>query len=300
VLGSPSVAPTRPQERESGQPAAATVRAHTASLVKQIADGFRRNDLLTYASAISFQILTAIVPFLLFVFALAGLLHDHSAWRDHLAPQIRANVPPAIFSVITNAVNRVFTHQAVLWATLGGALALWQVSGAVRAVMGALGRIYGAQSQRAFIKRYYISFVLSIEVGVSFVMVGACLLFAPFLWNEHHDLGSELLAGVVRWTLVIALLLFAVGVLVRHAPGRAQTLPWVSLGAGIVIASWVLVSLGFSFYLNDIASYQSIFGGLAFLIVALAYLYISTIVFLFGTQLDAIIRTRATGSPWGH
>jgi hypothetical protein len=35
-------------------------------------DGFRRHDLLTYASAISFQILSAIIPFLLFVLGVAG------------------------------------------------------------------------------------------------------------------------------------------------------------------------------------------------------------------------------------
>src|SRR5829696_4397513 len=38
-------------------------------------DAYVENDLLTYASAISFQILSAIVPFLLFGFGLLGFLH---------------------------------------------------------------------------------------------------------------------------------------------------------------------------------------------------------------------------------
>src|SRR5947209_19099302 len=61
-------------------------------VLRALVDGFNRNDLLTYASAIAFQILTAIVPFLLFVLAVAALLHDHSVWLHHLAPAIRANV----------------------------------------------------------------------------------------------------------------------------------------------------------------------------------------------------------------
>jgi uncharacterized BrkB/YihY/UPF0761 family membrane protein len=56
----------------------------------------------------------------------------------------------------------------------------------------------------------------------------------------------------------------------------------------------------FRFYLTDIASYDSVFGNLAVVIVAMAYLYISTTMFLFGAQLDAIIRLRATGIPSGH
>src|SRR6187200_785331 len=114
------------------------LRARTRELARALLDGFKRNDLLTYSSAISFQILTAIVPFVLFVLAVGGLLHLNSVWRDHLEPDIQANVSGAMFAVISNAVNKVFLTRQWLWATVGGALALWQVSGAVRAVMGAL------------------------------------------------------------------------------------------------------------------------------------------------------------------
>jgi membrane protein len=268
-------------------------------LTTEILDGFKRHDLLTYSSAISFQILTALIPFALFVLAVAGLVHASDVWRNHLEPQLRANVSPDVFGVISSAVNQVFAGRQVMWATVGGALALWQVSGAVRAVMGALGRIYEAPAERPFIKRYAISFVLSIEVGGCFVLIGVCLIFAPFFWSANDGVIADAVGVLVRWALVIALLLLIVGLLVRHAPARAQRLPWVSLGAGLVIGTWVVVSLGFYFYLTGIASYQSVFGSLAAVIVAMGYLYISTTVFLFGAQLDAIIRARATGCPVG-
>ena len=268
-------------------------------LVRALLDGFEQHDLLTYASAISFQILTAIIPFLLFVLAAAGLLHLNGVWQDHLEPQIQANVSSAVFAVIQNAVNTVFAGRRVFWATLGGGLALWQVSGAVRAVMGALARIYGASVERSFVRRYAVSFVLSIEVGACFVLAAVCLLLAPFVSVGHPGVVWDAFAFLVRWGLVVTLLLLAVGLLVRHGPATAQTLPWVSLGATIVIASWVIVSLVFYLYLTDLASYESVFGNLAAVIVAMAYLYISAIVFLFGAQLDAIIRAQATGALSG-
>ncbi|MEA2147897.1 MAG: rane protein [Solirubrobacteraceae bacterium] len=268
-------------------------------MASAVLDGFKRHDLLTYASAISFQILTAVIPFLLFVLALAGLLHLNGVWRDHLEPQIQANVSQPVFVVIESAVQKVFAGGRVLWATLGGGLALWQVSGAVRAVMGALARIYGASGERSFLRRYSVSFVLSVEVGACFTLVALCLLLAPFFSIAHPGALWRIFAFVVRWGLVVALLLVVVGLLVRHAPATAQTLPWVSLGASIVIASWVIVSVVFYLYLTDLASYESVFGSLAAVIVAMAYLYISTTVFLFGAQLDAIIRAQATGTLSG-
>ncbi len=267
---------------------------------RAVLDGFKQNNLLTYASAISFQILTAVIPFLLFVLAVVGLLHLNSVWKDHLQPEIRENVSPAVFTVISNAVDNVFASKRLLWATGGGLLALWQVSGAVRAVMGALAGIYGAKGERPFAKRYAISFVLSIEVGGCFILAALCALLAPFVSVHHGGAAWDVLAFLTRWVLTVALLLLAVGLLVRHAPSTPQTLPWVTLGATIVIVSWVIVSLGFYLYLTKIASYQSVFGSLAAVIIVLAYLYISTTVFLFGAQLDAIIRARAGGPSGVH
>jgi membrane protein len=61
----------------------------------------------------------------------------------------------------------------------------------------------------------------------------------------------------------------------------------------------LIVSFGFYFYLTALASYGSVFGSLASVIVVMAYLYISTTAFLFGAQLDAIIRAQATGTLSG-
>jgi membrane protein len=273
---------------------AARARALAGDLVR----GFEAHDLLTYASAISFQILTAIIPFLLFVLAVTSLF-DPGVWHDHLEPQVRANVSASMLAVIQSAVGKVLTGRRIVWATLGGGLALWQISGAVRAVMGALGRIYESPVRRPFVRRYSISFVLSIELGICFTLTAACLLFAPFFWSLHSGWFPNLSGLLIRWLLATATLVLVVGLLVRHAPACAQPTPWVSLGAGIVIALWLVVSFTFYFYLTDIASYQSVFGNLAAVIVAMAYLYVSTTVFLFGAQLDAIIRARTTGSAAG-
>src|ERR1700689_4152729 len=136
MLKSRSISPARPPADRPALSSAGNRRLvpRAQALLPPLLDGFKQHDLMTYASAISFQILTAIIPFLLFVLAVAGLLHLNDVWRDHLEPQIRADVSRAVFAVINDAVNNVFAGRRLLWATVGGAVALWQVSGAVRAV----------------------------------------------------------------------------------------------------------------------------------------------------------------------
>jgi membrane protein len=268
-------------------------------LGQALLDGFKQHDLLTYSSAISFQILTAVVPFFMFVLALAGLLHLNSVWLNHVAPEIRTHVSPAVFSVISSAVNKAFSGRQLVWVTFGGGLALWQVSGAVRAVMGAFDGIYGASSERPFFRRYLISFALAIGTGGCFILATVCLVLAPFFVVRHAGAAWDVFAFLARWALAVGFLSLAVGLLVRVAPATSQPLPWVSLGMTIVIVWWLIVSVGFYFYLTGLASYASVFGSLASVIVVMAYLYISTTAFLFGAQLDAIIRAQATGTLSG-
>jgi membrane protein len=268
-------------------------------LWRALVDGFKQHDLLTYSSAISFQILTAVVPFAMSMLALAGLLHLNGVWRSHVAPDIRPHVSPAVFSVISSAVSKIFAGRQLLWATLGGGLALWQVSGAVRAVMGAFDRIYGASSERPLIRRYLISFALAMATGACFIAATLCLALAPFFAVRHPGAAWDVFAFLARWVLTIGFLSLAVGLLVHVAPATFQPLPWVSLGTAIVIVWWVIVSVCFYLYLTTVASYGSVFGSLASVIVVMAYLYISTTAFLFGAQLDAIIRAQATGALSG-
>src|SRR3954469_18793697 len=109
---------------------------------------FEEHDLLTSASAISFQIFTALVPFLLFAFALLGFLSLGDVWQEHVASHVKANVSPAMFSVIDDTVTKGLASRPLFWMTAGLVLAVWQISGAVRAIMGALNRIYRVEADR--------------------------------------------------------------------------------------------------------------------------------------------------------
>jgi membrane protein len=88
------------------------------------------------------------------------------------------------------------------------------------------------------------------------------------------------------------LLALGVGLLVRYGSATRQPLPWVSVGTGLVLAAWVLTSIGFGLYATYIASYGSVFGHLATFFVLLIYVYLIANAFLVGIQLDANVRER--------
>jgi membrane protein len=276
----------------------ALVRARELSVRRVASDlvrHFEELDLLTSASAISFQILTAIVPFLLFAFALLGFLSLDSVWQDHVAPHVKPNVSPAGYAVIQDTVNRVLGSHQFFWMTAGLVLAIWQVSGAVRAVMGALNRIYRCDTDRPWRRRMLVSTVLAVAVGAALLAAIAVVTLTPLLYH-HPGQPTLALLFVLRWGMAGALMLIAVGLLLRYGPARRRPMHWVSFGTLLVIGSWILMSIGFGAYLRFVASYQSVFGNLATIVVLMGYIYLSSLVFLGGAQVDAIARRRLADS----
>jgi membrane protein len=259
------------------------------NLTRQVVDGFEQNDLLTYASAIAFQVLTAIVPFLLFLLGLLSLLDLTEVWADDLAPEVQERVSPNSFRLIDETVRTVLDERQLFWVTGGFLLALWQISGGVRAVMGALDGVYDTRRHRPARERYPLSIALALVVGLLIVAAAVVARFVPLLYEDLPDL-LDVASFAGRWLLTAALLALAVGMLVHYAPGVRRPLPWVSFGTLLVIVGWVVMSIGFSVYLTQIASYGSVFGHLATVIVLMAYLYAVAVVFLAGAQIDAVVR----------
>ena len=261
------------------------IRAH----LRRYVDAFVEHDLLTYASAISFQILSSLVPFLLFGIGLLGFLHLEDVWSRDLGPDARASVSGATFQFMDETIRKALGSRQLFWITAGFLLALWEVSGAVRAVMGALNRLYGDETRRSWGRRMVVSTALALAVGACWLAAIAAVIVAPMIYGDVSGVLAALLF-VARWAAAGALLLLAIAVLLHFAPERHQPLEWVTFGTVLIMAGWLLMSLGFGVYLREIADYNSIFGGLATVVVLIAYLYASSLVFLGGAQVDALMR----------
>jgi membrane protein len=273
-------------------------RADVASGIRELVRSFGERKLFIWASALSFQIIKAMVPFLLFALGLLGFLDLASAWTD-IAKNIKPNMSPAAFKVVDSTAKQVLTSKQVFWVTAGFALATWWMSAAIRTIMGGLSQIYDIVDSRSWKQRLATSIMLAIAVGFLVIAATAVLWLGPLLYGDVPQPLAALLF-LVRWLVAAALLALAVGLTVRYGPDSDQPTEWVSIGTAIVVIAWSLTSILFGLYIRYIASYGSIFGNLATIVVLFVYVYLSTTVFFAGVQVDAIIRHRVEGNPQGR
>jgi membrane protein len=260
-------------------------------IVRLWVDLFDRHDLLTYASAIALRTFIAAVACSLFMLGILGASHQRDLWRKTIAPQIEPRVLPHVFDGIDQTVHRVFSSSTAGLLALASALAVWEVSGIIRAAIGALDEIYETPEPRPFWIRFPLSFGLAILVLAS--MLGAIAI----LWAGHVSGALSIPILILRWPAAIALVAFAFELIVRWAPAKHRRARWASLGSILVVVGWIGETLIFAEYVRTVANFRTAIGSLEVFIFLATYFYIASIVLLVAMELDELVRADLERPP---
>lgn len=264
--------------------------------VKLWVDLFDRHLLLDHASAIAFQVLKALVPLTLFGLALLGALGEEKIWRESIFPRIEPHLDQTTAHAINASVQRIFTTSSTGLLAFASLLVIWYLSGAVRAVMGALNDIYEVEETRRWTVRFPLSFALA--VGIAVCLVGAVVVVAAGTALASHGLAG-VTVSVGRWLVAIALLSLAVGLLVRFAPAKHRPSRWATAGSVLVIVAWIGATLLFELFVSHVANFKTAVGNLTVFLVLIGYVYTSSIIFLVGVELDELLREDAAKGERG-
>jgi membrane protein len=272
----------------------ATVVKRTRGAAELLHNRFAEHELLTYASAIAFQVLKSLIPLTLLGIALLGAVGRRDIWTKHVAPALKSRLDQPVFHAIDFGVEKIFASNSAGLILFSAVLTVWFVSSAVRAIMGAINRIYGAKDERPLWVRWPLSF------GLAFCIVAGIVGAALLVEAVPKQSGSlEILLVAVRWLGALAALVAVTGVLVRLAPARRRPKRWASAGAVLVIGTWIVTSVAFHWYVSTFANFKSAIGQLTVFIVLMAYAYASSIVLLVGIEIDELLREDASSKERG-
>jgi YihY family inner membrane protein len=243
---------------------------------------FAANNLLTYASAIALQLLVALAALLFLAVTLLHPLHEMRLWSQTVEPALASRLPVEWMAAIVWSVQREASSTNPALIVFGSVVSIWEVSGAVRAVIGALNRIYGVDEERPFVRRFGVSFALAVAITVLAILAA----FAGGGAFEPHvtaiDVAERVLVPAAAVYAMVALLVYVAPA--RHLPWR-----WASAGSILIVVAWLVVSIAYAYWLANVVNLRSTDGTLALVLSTVGYLYASAIVFLVGAQLDQLL-----------
>jgi membrane protein len=245
---------------------------------------FDRHSLLTYASAIALRMFIAAVACTLFALGILGVSHQERLWRQTIGPAIEPKVLPHVFDGIDQTVNRVFSSSTVGLLALASALAVWEVSGIIRAGIGALDEIYETPEPRPFWIRFPLSWGLAVLVLAT--MLGAIAI----VWAGHVSGAWSIPILILRWPAAAVLVALAFELIVRWGPAKHRRVRWASLGSALVVVGWIGETLIFGAYVRGVANFRTPVGSLEVFIFLATYFYIAAIILLVAMELDELVR----------
>jgi membrane protein len=156
--------------------------------------------------------------------------------------------------------------------------------------MHALNVAYDVEERPEW-KEYALSILYAILLAVLIIVALGLLLIGSQMaewFTQQLGIGSVFVTlwGWLRIPTATLLLIVFLALVYYLFSNLDQPFRVITLGTVVAVIVWLGASLGFSFYVNNFASYSTLYGNLAAIIVLQLYIYISASIILLGAEVN--------------
>ncbi|MGG7060067.1 YihY/virulence factor BrkB family protein [Clostridium nigeriense] len=254
----------------------------------------KNDDIFALGAQLAYYLMLSFFPFLIFLMTVVGFSKLDSA---DILDGLRAILPNNVFSLVdTTVVELVGTQNAGL---LGASIALtiWSASSGFRAVIKGLNKAYNVKDSRSFIKRSFVAIIFTLALVIIIMLTLAMLVFGEII-------GKYILAvfpfkdiimyvwNISRYLIVVFMMILIFASIYRYTP--AKKISWREVYPGAIVSTlgWIMVSLGFSYYINNIANYSRLYGSVGAVFVLMTWLYITSMILILGAEINSVLNIR--------
>lgn len=245
------------------------------------------------AAGSAFYLLLALFPAMAAFVSLYGIVSDPATVASQI--QFLDGLIPAGSLQIVNDQLLALAMQPRDALSFGFLLslgiALWSANNGIKTLFEALNVAYEEREKRSFIKLNLITLAVTLSailigilVFVAIGLVPAVLAFVP--------LGGliEALIRILRWPLLLVFVWCGIAVLYRYGPSREPAKwRWITWGGFFSTVAWFATSIGFSYYLENFANYNAVYGSLGAVVGFMMWAWLSVTIILIGAEINAEI-----------
>lgn len=249
------------------------------------------DDIFALGAQLAYYLILAFFPFLIFLMTLIGFSNLNSA---DVLDGLRAILPNNVFTLVdTTVIEIVDTQNAgLLWVSV--ALTMWSASSGFRAVIKGVNKAYDIKEHRSFIKRAFIAIFFTLALALIIMLTLAMLVFGELIGKYLSVIFPfeniiSMLWNLSRYVIIIFMMIWIFACIYRYTP--AKKIPWKEVKAGAIVSTlgWIVVSLGFSYYINNVANYSKLYGSVGAVFVLMTWLYITSMILILGAEINSFL-----------
>jgi membrane protein len=252
---------------------------------------FREDDVPSLGAQLTYYLILAFFPFLIFLVSIIGLANISS---EDMIREFTRVLPSDSGTTVRSIISEITLSSNGTLLSFGMLATIWAASNGVNAIIKGLNKAYDEVENRSFWKVRGLSvlatFVLALVIIISMLMLvfGKGIGEYLFQWMNYPD-GFLFIWSIVKLAIPIVALFVVFMLLYRVTPNRKLTWRGVVPGSIFTTIGWIVSSLLFSFYVNEFGNYTKTYGSLGGIIVLLIWLYLSSIIIILGGEINATL-----------
>jgi membrane protein len=264
------------------------------AIVRRAVKEFSRDHMTNIAAALAYYAFLAIPAALMVAVGVFSLVAGPGAVTT-LIGKLHGIVPGQATTLLQGSLANMTQHKGTGIAVLsvGSALALWSLTGAMQNIMWALNIAYDRDEGRGFVRRRLTALAMVVFALLGFALAFGVLVLGPHLstWIGNA-VGARSVVKIVwyvaEWPLLVGGLLVAFAGLMYFGPNvKHPRWRFLSFGSLLAIVIWLVASGAFAFYVSKFGSYNKAWGSLAAVVVMLTWLWLSAVALLLGAEVNA-------------
>jgi membrane protein len=253
-------------------------------------------DIFSRAAQVAFYFSFAIFPFIYFLISLFGLLLESSDnLRAELYTYLRQMMPATVYELVKRTVDEIVANSTGGKVTLGLIVTLWSASAGIDSLRSALNAIYEQKESRMWLRTKAQSILLTFVV----TLLAAIVLATVFYGWQLVQLGlagaglqvtSPWVLVTIQWLAILLVTLFACEVIYNLLPDFKEFhWIWINPGSLVAIILWIVLTIGFRFYLEYFNTYNKAYGSLGAMMVTMLWLYLIAMALMIGGAINAVL-----------
>ncbi len=254
------------------------------------------NDFFGMAAEMGFMLVIGIFPFMLFLMSIFGWMGNKSMMEPILL-FLGKFMPEQAMNLIMTVLSEVMIFsQGGIMAIIGFCATTFLSMNAMAVVLKGLNRAYKVKETRSLIYTRILSLMMIlVDVMVLFLSINLIVfgkLIIGFLFAHGYITETvALLLMIGRWLIAFAALFFMAFLSYYILPDlkgneqfkRKSAIP----GSFFFVIFWLVASWGFSIYVNNLRTYNMVYGTIGAFAVLMIWLYYTSILILIGGELNS-------------
>lgn len=256
-----------------------------------VKDRIGENNLAIVAAGVAFYAFLAIFPALMALLSLYGLAVDPGQAEQQIS-QLSGMMPEEAFSIIKERVeNLISTPGNTLgWGTaLGILISLWSANAGTKSLFTGVDIAYDIKNDRGLIKQNALTLLFTFGFIITLLLSMALIVVFPAVVHAF-DLPENIdtLVSWLRWPLLAGIVILVISLIYKYAPYRkSPKFKWVVTGAAVATFLWLILSLGFSFYVSNFGNYGEMYGSISAVVILMLWLFLTSFIILLGAELNS-------------